>query len=418
MSRRGSSRLWRKLNPNRAHASVFEIATDTMGTLTDADVCSIKITRGADSANPGLSPSMVEYLLPGARYPKTNTGYRVQLSQSFASAYGLPITRAMGRVGTFDTDDNGSKFSTTVQGVHWSSLLTLSSRKVQPTKDENVTELVRRALQHPELTKLFLPAVVGSADDTVNVTTEWTKTSQVLDTYATGTGMQLRETRVGTVEVLTLTRRLFEANQSRAKDLPILRREGIAPAKWAQEIDGSNTQYVINRNTADGVPYTQKWTLPSGMPITVLETQELDWTNIRCKTENYSFFTQARTLESNWPENALKELSIDLSALLASKVPYDRALAAQAINYEVGAHIMLGGDWPPAVRGRYFAQQITEEITPDGWRMSLSLTPASRVVGMNYTESQDVPAYTWAQLNGTWKDRSGTWADAKPPVAL
>lgn len=413
-----ASRLYRRLNPAGTYGSIFELHSESLGTLTDADLISVTVTRGADQPFPGLAPSVLEFQLPGARWPQTNTGVSFQLRDSFALAHDLPLTRAIGRVGTFDTDDRGGdRFTTTAQAAHWSSLLLNASRKVQPTAGQAVADLVRRAVEHPELSNRFGAILAGVADDTIHSTLDWMPTREALDTYATATGMQLRELRAGNIELVSLTRRAYEAEQSRVGDLPILRRQGIAPATWTQDVDAANTQYLVDRRTSEGVPYVQTWPLPAGAPVTVLEQSTLDWSTITPATENYVMYANARNYASNLPENRLSSIRLDLAHLLTSPEQYDRNVAVQAIRYEVGAHVMLGGDWPAAVRGRYFANQIREHISPAGWEMELSLQPASRVIGLSYDDSQNVPVYTWAQLNGTWAGAAGSWSSYAPQNA-
>lgn len=422
-----ASRLYRLANPTRV--PMFQVENAQLGHLRDDVLHSIKITRGTDEPMPGLSPTVVEFSTRGAVWPAVNSTTHVRLTDDYMAASGLPAgcrERAMKlRVGTYETEDRGDgrRFTTTLQAVHWSALLNTAARKLQPVASAWVDSLVVSALNHPDLNTRYNVAAAATPVDEFGITGEWTATPDVLDKWGAGHGMLLREKRTGDLEVVNLDRRRAEVDAAMATTLPILRRQGIAPARWHQTAEAGTVQYSITRRTAENnVEYTQDWPLPAGAEVARVQPRLVDWSDTRTYTEQYRHYMNARNYASNYPENSLAAVRVDVAHLIRSAEPYDRALVRQLLALEVGAPVFLSGDWPGAVRGRYFAQQITEEITPAGWTLELALQPGSRVVGYNYDESQQLPVYTWGQLaalrpSQTWgTDTTSTWGSFALPT--
>ncbi|MDO5618018.1 hypothetical protein [Kocuria sp.] len=430
MTRR-PGRLYRRLHTG---VGMVAVNTEQLGTLSDSAVTSITLHRGSDSPDGGLHPSTLEVVAPGALYTGNNTQAYFRLQTTFANRIAaLDPTKAtsgtqirdrfIGRVGATEVEDRGglaSKgFTTTFKAAHWSSLVMGASRKVQPTKGETVNDLLKRALKHTDLGSKIGTVGIGGPD-TIAATTEWTKASEVIDTYGAGTGTQIREMRQGDLWILPIGRRRFELFSTVATTLPVLRAEGIAPARWSQPIEAANRRLSITRVVSSGAPYTQDWPFPLANPASLAEPELVDWSNIVAQTESpyehYRYYMNALNQRYNVPVTRLQSVRFDLIRLLTSTVPYDRRIAMWLLKLEVGEPVLIGADWPAAIQGAYTAQGITERMDKDTWEIELALHSVSSVMGVLYSERPTIPAYTWDQVRTPWNSTPGAWNDYQLPA--
>lgn len=412
------SRLYRMLNTD-GRLNLFYVTAGSR-VFTDNDLTSITITRGADEPLSGLTPTVIEWSAPGAMWLDPDINIAVTLGplfgQSLHSGEALTPRASMGRLATWDTDDQGgSRQVSTLQAVHWSSLLLNSDREVRAERSADVTTPVAIALRHPDLTTRFDVAVSAEAHDSILTTTDPLSPSEVIDTYAAGTGMQIVERRSGGIRIAPIHNRHTIAQDQQSSLLPILRRQGIAPATWRQPISGESIRHTISYVSDGNQIVTEPWPSNGWLPGGLARTVNTDWSNIRVWSDrNYRRYMSSLTAIENYKDNMVSSLTVDIALLLKSSHFYDQAIARQILGMETGDLVLLGGDWPIDVMGSYVAQKIVERITPGGWEIELSLHPASHVLGWSYEESMNIPAYTWDQMRSLWNDAQTTWGATAP----
>lgn len=415
-------RLHRKLSPT---GTPLFYMTTTGGNFNDNSIYSVTITRGEDSAQPRATPSTMEVTVPGAIPSLRNSAVMLQLQQSFANkvaTYSPTVTastilrRFTGRFGSSKVEDVAYKsgvvenFTSTIICSSWSSLLNVAKRSNTAAKDYRTGSVLLTAISHPSLTSVIPGSYGDLADfDFVAVSDPQLTYSAAISKYGTDIGTLVSHWRAGTMRFDPIRRRVALLTSRVETEWPILRSQGISPATWEQPIENANKQYTIERRTADGTPYTQVWPLPSGSSPVLLEEETVDWLHIRPVTNNFNYYMDAINKESNLPRTELQSLTIDLAHLLSSPKPYDQRIGAQLLALEAGDPIYLSGDWPQAIRTPYFANQIKETITPDGWEMTLSLYHPRDVLGLADAQIPTVPPRVWDSALTTWNTSPGTW---------
>lgn len=411
---RGTSRLWRKLNPDHEHSSLFQLRVGNR-TLTDDQLLSVTVTRGDNSPHPGLSPSVIEWQTATTTWAsKLDTNVYFSLSNSFATSLGSTdlAPRASGRLGSWTTDDHGQRRVSTVQAVHWSALIRNTKRSITTQLHQGVMFAAAAALEHPALPyAASVGGPAGADQDLIWVPQENVRRSDVLDKMLDATGAHARELRSGKVAATALDQTENRTRQQRATVLPILRRHGIAPATWAQPVGHLPKLFMIDRIRWDGQRVQEVGPTWEAVDTDLADVEHIDWSHIRTQTMCHQIYLRALASQANYPDNRLDTVELDMITLLASPAVYDRRIARQVLGMEVGDVVLISGDWPAGVRGVYLANKITEKITPDSWRIELSLQSARDVLGWNWEEYLDTPAYTWDQMNA----RSGNWDSSLKP---
>lgn len=79
---------------------------------------------------------------------------------------------------------------------------------------------------------------------------------------------------------------------------------------------------------------------------------------------------------------AIRSVTIPVRAILEDGSAADRQAVARLLIEAVPNHILgLGTDWPAAVRAPYFVTSAVHTVTPDDWRLTLTLAHHHTVVG-------------------------------------
>lgn len=423
-----TSRLYRLAKPTSV-ARMFNIITERNGTLTDNQISSITLTRGADSATGGLNPSTLEFTTAGAVFGGNNSNINLEFTHDYAvwlagqDPSGRAVAAAVrprftGRLATSAVEDKGgTRWNTTFQAVHWSSLVTQKRAAYKAYKGNSLSYLIKRALEDTNLTPArYSVQSLGDSDEILSDATDWISSSDIIDKYATGTGYQLRETRSGKIVLVPLAHRRAEGRTGVKYQFPLLRSEVIAPARWAQDVESVSTQLAITYGISRTEPttYTQTWPLPDqSTPTALTVTEDVDWSNILTngsgETAHYRHYMNARNAQLNGTRTSLRSVSINMARLVKSPVEYHRRIALQVLGMEVGEPLLLSGDWPQAVRGLHFAQQIKETVTADEWTVELFIHPASTVTGELWNERPPMPAYVWDQAATPWNTTPAAW---------
>lgn len=425
MPRYKPGRLHRKLSPNGT--PLFEIVTSGR-TFNDLDINSFTIRRGNADASPEISPSSLTFKTPGANSIPAGTSVKVRLttyaSILFAGAYVSRFSileRFNGRRAACSVEDiawkagRSSKFYTDVSATSWTSLLRNTSRRVSATAGQNVGSELAYAMNHPGLVGKQETTVDHLASfDTVYETENGLTMEEITSKYGTELQTLFQHRRSGSVSLLTQNRRNYLLDYPGTLQDPILRSQTLSPAEWDTDIETESTQFIVNRRLANGTPYSQVWPLPTDVTAVTLKDQEINMLHV-LPTGNwvtYSRLANSLNLKSNYSRMEIKSLRFDMIQLLSSSRETDRKCAAQLLFLEAGNAIYLSGDWPEGVRAPYFANEITETVTPDSWEIQLTVFHPRDVLGRLDSEIKPVPAKAWDSATYPWNDETRQWNQA------
>lgn len=415
-------RLHRALSP--AGEPIFKITTD-IGTFDDTDIQTLTITRGNSSAQPDISPNTMEFEMNGAPFIPRDSAMSLDLQPAFATkfAYGAMTgsqisARFKGRkAATEVTDsawhrDTGAEFNSKVTASSWTTVLKTGKRKTQPTVDGNIGSELAYMWRHPSIETLQPVNVAPLAEfDSVFATEPAMTFTELSSKYGTDLGTYFQHERNGSVRILSIGHRHQMMLDRLNVEWPILRSQGLSPAKWSQQIESASVQYTVLRRTTSGGEDTQLWPLPDGVSPVLLEQEEIDILHVKNTSahENYRYLMNSLTMQSNVGRTELESVTFDLIMLLSSTKPADMHVAAQLLDLEAGDPVYLSGDWPDAVRAPYFANEISEKITPDSWEITLKLFHPRDVLGLFDSEIPAVKPRVWDSAITPWDTATGAW---------
>lgn len=413
------SRLHRRLSPNGNAIFTLRVG-DT--TYNDHTLHSVVIRHGASGPEASYSPSTVEFSVAGLIGEYHNLPVRLSLNSAFAERYASYsggafaadwlTDRFVGRgAGRTIKDEAPDKATTTAQATSWSVLINSARRQITPVRGERVSTLLERALKHPGLgNRIKTKFDSNQYFDIVQGEVKPASAKDIVSKYGTGLGIHIQHERNGTLEFLPIARRrAVMMQQIESNRWPILRSQGISPATWKQAIENADKQFVLEYATSNGSEYSQAWPLPDGITPFMLEQQSVDWRHVTRDTDNSDHLMNSLTITKNLPRTELESLTIDMIYLLGSKNVYHRRIASQILNLHEGDAVFLSNDWVPLVRGPYFAQEITETITPDEWTFELQLSHSRKVLGLYDWEMPEVPARVWDSARKAWDSTNSTW---------
>lgn len=419
-------RLHRKLSPTGT--PLFSL-TAGGSTFNDDSISSITTHRGAAQAETSIAPSTMEFTVPGAPNILRDSDIRLKLTADaaarFASGTGLTsamiIDRFNGRKGTTSVEDKAWKtgttaanFTSTLVASSWTSVLRNRRSKFTATAGSSQFTPLLAAFTHANVNArqpVEYSGAEASYSDTVAVTQADLSFSDVVSRYGTDLGVLFQHRRNGSVNIQSPRWRNYLLSLRAMSRWPILRAQGISPAQWDQPIEAASEQFVLTRRTSTGTLYTQTWPMPAGSSPVMLETTDVDMTQIVPRTTNYEYVMNALNHRTNGRRMALQSLTVDLIMLLSSTKAVDRRIAVQLLELEAGDPIYFSGDWPQAIRGSYFASQITENIDSNTWEMVIDLSHPRDVLGLIDEEIPQAPPKVWDQFLTTWDETPLTWND-------
>lgn len=388
----------------------------------DDSLQNVTIRHGSAGPEASHAVPTIEFSINGRIGEFRNERLSLKLNPTLANRYAAYsggsiaaaslIDRFTGRGASRTVEDRGpNDQTTTITGSNWASLLKGARRTITPVVGERTSDLLTRALNHPSMGNRITTTFSTSADfDRVQGEVKPATISEIVSKYGTDLGIHLQQERSGTIEILPLTRRralmLAQLEQYR---WPILRSEGISPASWAQPTEQADTQYVLEWATANGSEYSLPWPLPAGVTPFMLKEESVEWRHVTRDSGNDELLMTALTITTNLPRTELDSLTIDLIYLLSSGNPYHQRIAAQLLALNEGDAVFLSRDWLPQIRGPYFAQEITETISPDEWTLTLNLSHARKVLGLYDRDIPEVPARVWESARLAWGETNSTW---------
>ncbi|WP_114856473.1 hypothetical protein [Brachybacterium sp. YJGR34] len=418
---RRPSRLYRAFKPTPA--GLFEVVSgDTI--YTDDQIQSITITHGSDGPHPSVTPSTAEVRLTGALNIVRNDPFTVRTTPAFgtALAYGdIPgghvRQRFNGRKALSEIDDERwsrsgtpARWATTVTASSWTSLLRNTSRRHNFSTGTRSASAVVTALRHPDIEALQ-PVTYSYLLNFDRIATAGSSMTfdDAMRTFATDLHTLVQHQRSGTVRVIS--------NVQRRNDLDpggpvwtLLRAHTLSPARWKTDSEVATTQYRVHYSI-DGGTYEMEWPLGDEVSVIPLQEETVDLTQVFRDTDSIPLIMNAKNYATNISRMAVESVTLDLGLLWRRGTPSTLRTIGEALRLEAGDPMYLGADWPEGVRGPYFANQISESITPDRWTITFRLQHARNVLGLPDFALPTPPAITWDANSSTWDAAPGTWDD-------
>lgn len=415
------SRLYRTFDRFGPRWGMFEVTAGDR-TFTDDDITEITITRGNSSPHPSFTPSTMEIGFVGAISIPRDTDLTCNLVPQLASGlsadtphHGATVLRRFrGRKALSTTDDRTwrsgepGRWNTTITASSWSALIKRASRGMSPFGKSG--SAVVTALRHPDLEQFYSVSYSSLTDfDSMAERDPNLTTAEMIEKYGDKLHTLIQHKRDGDIRVISNVARRDEV-MSPGPVWTLLRSHTLSPAKWSAPSESATTKYGVRYTTEGGVPYTQPWPLPLA-GIVALREETIDLEHIVSGPDFRSRDILANAVNNyeNWSRLGVESVTIDLGLLWRRRDPSSVRTIVEALRLEEGTPVHLGADWPVAVRGPYFANQITEKITPDEWTITLDLFHARYVVGLGDDDLPTPQPITWDASNRTWHATAGPW---------
>ncbi|MGH1977953.1 hypothetical protein [Rothia sp. L_38] len=417
MATTGDSRLYRKLKPSQP---LFQAYNSSTGTYHDDQIHSITITRGSDSPEPELAVNTCEYVLKGEVTDVVGARARVNLT-----AYGADLVAKMagnitasaiqerfwGRTGIVSvTDRSPTRKQTTIASSGWIAMMKKSNYDPFISGGMKTGIVVARAANFQNVSGILTATTHGTFDAIVNNTpSDEKRTFEAVATrYGTDLGLQIREVPgVRQIQVWSIQARKDAITQI-AKTAPHLTRSAaISPATHSQTLDMWNVTRRILTTKADG---SQGYiTFTPRADNSFLTVEEVDWSYVRRETEQISQYATAYEYRTLYVTMRPESITVDLLYLLTSPSEHHRHQAGYLLALQQDDPVFFSGDWQPYLRGMYIAKQIRETITPDAWRLELSLWPSEYILGDRMEEIWPKPQTWEAAGEMRWSDYTELW---------
>lgn len=424
-----TSRLYRTAGALTTTRPLFTVTSGTRS-WTDSAIRSIVITHGKRDPTGGLHPATAEVEVAGAVGILHDRDVSIRLADGAATALAgttAAAPRFTGRVATQQVTTRarrgrGPAHSSVLRCSSWSSLYLAAQRSPIIGSPDNLREALQRMFDRSvtwvgktiplTFSGDFSPWIYDSA---------YTETfSEQLRKYFTETGHLLRQRRDGGVQALTLQYRADAGETAAASWWPITLGHAVSGVEHEQHTDVANIGVRLRWREPDGawpatVVKSVNWAWrgsDDGVPAeSVADWIEMDWTHTVWTTEQYRHAINALSLQTFRVAFSTPTLTIDLLTLARSPRDYDRTLLRQLLRLEQGDPVIFGGDWSAQWNGIYYAEQITETITPDRWTIELGLYPPQEVTG-HYGRGGDptIPARIWSQATAPWSTGTTNWS--------
>lgn len=414
-------RLRRTLAINSTE-SLFELFIEDAGTYTADQFGEVSISHGSSGPEGGVTVPTMSATVADSFPARAQRQVRLRLSDALATRItaGTPYTAAnirdrfRGRMAADTIHDygDGNRRTTDIQCTSWIALLRNSARTVPFYANGLILASLRTLIAHPSLSNSGRLSVLypDTAHSDRTFEAESLTFSDAISKYCADLGILAQVRRDGDVSLLPITKRREILQERIASQWPILRSEALTPATWTQPIETPSVRYELLHLTDQDTVFRWEWPLPPGADTGVLvETEEVDWSNIRTITENYRAYMDALNHRTNTIRHTLNSITIDLLMLLKSSRAYDRRIAAQLLVLHEGDPIYLSGDWPTAIRGPYLVTGIKEQITSQQWTLELDLGHPRNVLGLADNEIPAVPPKVWDSAYTAWNETAVPW---------
>lgn len=402
------STLWKMLGATKP---MFLVATGGNLSFDDNNVFSINIKKGNDSADSGISLNTAEFSvseeisnLVGARISIALNSYGASLVASLAGNVTEEQIRERfyGRTGIVSIEDQGKFRTTTVNCSSWLAELKKSKYDPPVTVGQKVGEAIRLSLAMGNLAVHYTPVTHGSFD-TILRAPEKFAFKDLVSEYADTMGIQVRETPgARQVQIRSIEARKNDVRE-RSNSVPhITRSAAISPGKYRQSIDDWKRTHRAITVMPDGSQNIISFGFLNRVDKTFVDIQEIDYTNVRRDTGQILDWVRALEFRSSHLTIDPESITVDLLYLLTSDSEHERHQAGYLLSLQAGDPVFFSGDWQGYLRGIYFAQEISETITPDSWLIELRLYPAQVIIGDRMADFEPMPQTWEAAGNLRW----------------
>lgn len=413
------SRLWRKLG---ATAPLFRVWNQGVVDHDDHTIKSITINRGSSGPEGGVHPptmtvefTTLGYVNDERRIYVDLTPYgRYRMNQLTGASQDAILRRFYGRIGKQTVNDealpNGTiRQQTTYEAAGWEAQLPNFARKWNFTRDKRVSDLImtlaRPVAGYTEFPSWFAPAPASQYGNVREDRTETETYSEAIGKWTTDIGLYVQTQRTGSLHILPHEYRWNRALSLMPYRVPLTRSQAVSPATWEQPSENIPRVHEARWYSGDGAQVL-RWGPPDytdDYPVVDHDMRHVVWWNNDSQPRSavQAFYRQNIVTHYSVPA-----VTFDLLMLATSPHKSHRDQAKQLLELEVGEAVYLSGDWFGQVSGVYFAVGVDESISPDGWDITLNLSPAHEVVGVF---SPDVPAQTFESMRHPWNDAAGTW---------
>lgn len=406
---RRPSRLYRQLTKAGCPTPLLQVAHGEPGAITDDTIRSAAMHHGSNGPDDGLNPSTAELGLTSLLSIRTGKTISVRLAEPTARwianrsnvHYLDVIDRFWGRIGQQTVDDSHRHQWTTLLASSWASQLSRTRHRYSFVSGRILAAVIAEIMRPPHLAD-YVSVQADWWSDRITSEISSATFNDLFNRYVTDIGVAALQSRGGDIRMVNRDQRKSAALDALTSVYPITRAQALSPMRWTQgnEVVGNNySARYIDSSGAEAIHYAETGA------STRIPDRELDWTHIQFFGTQYLHATTIEFRESTlmyW----VPEVSFDIGALLTSPSTYDRAQAGALLALNPGDPVTFSGDWPDAVQGVHFATGIDESITPDGWTVTLKLTPYLHIVGEH---SPAVAPVVWRSARYPWKDDPRTW---------
>lgn len=389
---------------------IFEVESD-FGIKNDDWITSLKMHHGQDGPEAGLSPSTLEAGLWGPLWPRSGEQMKVRLTAAaasyLASRTGISannfVNRFAGRVGSQTNTQTAKTVTTTMNAASWTAQLSSLKHTVWLGSGYTIADAIRYLVKVPPIEANYTSySDFGTFDQLADDIAD--ATLGTLGTIATDTGIQIRDTRAGGVEVWALPYRKSWAEGRISGVIPLTTSQAISPVTWVQPNEDMPKKVRADWVNANGTPNSRS---AGGTEASAVERH--DWKHTRDLTGSLDIQFEA-LLARNWNRTfEVPSITVDMLYLLRSPIAYHRQQAGHLLSLNAGDTVNLSGDWHPYIRGVHVATAFEETITKDEWTITLSLCPWRLIFG---GESPNVPARIWDSATYPWNDETRKWNEA------
>lgn len=413
----GPSRLYRALPGPRP---LFTVTTPGH-TWGDTGIESIVIRHGKDDPAGGLHPATAEVRVAGAVGVINDRDVTIRVHPDVGVALGTSgaDVRFTGRVSTQSVTERPrlgrpARMTSVLSCSSWSAVYLASGLTswlsfLQPMNEALVALFDKL---RPRVGKSIPFLFRGDWSDLTYQTENEGTLSEHLGAQYAEPGYLIRQRRTGELEGMTLAYRAAAGTYAAENAWPLMQSHVSGETEHAQDVDVSNIGIRItwrewNAATGQADTYTRDWAWPGSSDgvdsSSIVEWRTYDWSHIAFKTEQYRWGINALSSQAFRTAFTTPAVKIDLLHLINSPREYDRTMAAQLLNLHAGDPVVLGGDWESWWSGIYYAEQITERITPDEWSLELSLHTIQEVTGHYGAGTVPaIPPRTWSMARQPW----------------
>lgn len=384
--------------------------------VTDDAIGSVSITHGSTSGvATGLTPAQLGVEVTGYRSTSLGATLTADLTDAAASAIGSLCgvgpqfikARFRGRVGRQSVEDNSSaaRRVSTIDAVSWSRQLGNAEQTAPASYNRNVGVFLQDVMTpgwggFDSVTRADSLENYGEINEAMGEMTYSDAEGQFLPDY----GLWARDRRGGGIDLLTRSWRRSTALANYSGLMPLTRSMALAPATWEQSIEDTPINYYFIWTNADGTTGAGNY---GDLEDPSRRTVEVDLSHIRIYGPHLDTYGQSLKAAQWTGAYEVPSLTVDLLMLMRSPFEAHRKQAGQILALQPGDPVTFSGDWPELLRGIYFAEGISESITPDQWQITLSLVPFQNVTG---ELSPTVRPRTWESATDRWSEATYSWA--------